>query len=429
MSMAMAVAFATVAAGFGFVSVEAFRPISLASQTHTYMQTHTHTQKKPLARTIMYRIRCENKYYQLEELEDAENGTTELFLKEDGMVDIGETDGPLFSKAVGSWEIQENSFAMTITKTFSSGNERNDMGEFTFDVERVFEGEMTIVGGTEVAINGKIFAEDIITEKHELEVGYFNMIDATEQRLERRPDARPKATGVKPSPINSNDVKGHDGIPKEWLQPHLDEERQPQIDPALSAFGGNSGYEQPQQQQQQQQQQQGLSAFGSGSFGQDSQGYGGQQQQQHQQETASNWGSGSGYEQQQQQQQQQQQPQTGGISEYGGGSFGQESEAYGGGGSGYGYGQPQQQQQQAPNDPGPPSFADYGQQQQQQPSNDPGPPSFADYGQQQEADENNEYSDPQNDGYYSQDDNTNSNNNYNGGGGGGLSPMGGGGYN
>jgi len=401
-SRSVAGAAAALLAGFGFVSVEAFRPLSPASSSRPHTLTTSST-KRPL--TIMYRIRCENKYYQLEELEDADNCTTELFLKEDGTVEIGETDGPLFTKAVGNWEVQENSFAMTITKTFTTGNEKNDMGEFSFDVERVFEGDMTVVGGTEVAINGKILAEDIITEKHEKEVGFFNMIDGTDVRLERRPDARPKATGVKPSPINSNDVTGHDGIPKEWLQPSA--VQPPQIDPALSAYGGNSGYGQPAQQPQQQ----GISAYGSGGFGQDSQGYGGGGGSGYgQQQKASSWGTGSGYGEPQQQQ-----PQSGGISQYGGNSFGQESQSYGGGGHGYG-------QQQSPNDPGPPSFADYGQPQQQEEAYDPGPPSFADYGQQQEQhveDENNYY-DSQNDGYYSQG-------NYNGGS--GLPPMGGGGAN
>jgi hypothetical protein len=51
---------------------------------------------------MLYRIRCENKYYQLEEMEDRENCTTELFLKEDGQVLIGETDGPLWTEAVGT---------------------------------------------------------------------------------------------------------------------------------------------------------------------------------------------------------------------------------------------------------------------------------------------------------------------------------------
>ncbi len=369
------------AAGCAFLSVEVegFQPplsqTSIATLSRPHLRETPFVTKKPL--TIMYRIRCENKYYQLEELEDADNCTTELFLKEDGTVDIGETDGPLFTKAVGRWEIKENSFAMTMTKTFTTGNEKNDMGEFSFDVERVFEGDMTVVGGTEVAINGKIFAEDIITEKYEKEVGFFNMIDGTEQRLDRRADARPKAIGVKPSPINSNDVKGHDGIPREWLEPK-------------------------------QEVQSGISAFGAEGFDQDTQGFGGggggygQQQQ-----PASSWGTGSSYGQQQ--------PQSPGISEYGGGSFGQESQTYGGG-----YGQQQQQQY---NDPGPPSFADYGQPQQQEQYNDPGPPSFSDYSQepqQEEVDESGYYNGQNNDGYYNQGDYSG----YNGGN--GLNPMGGG---
>jgi hypothetical protein len=52
-------------------------------------------------KTVLYRIRCENKYYQLEEMEDRETCTTELFLKEDGQILIGETDGPLWTEAVG----------------------------------------------------------------------------------------------------------------------------------------------------------------------------------------------------------------------------------------------------------------------------------------------------------------------------------------
>jgi len=362
----MAIAAVAAAAGLGFVSddVEAFRPMSqTTSSPRAHTRTSPFTTKKPL--TIMYRIRCENKYYQLEELEDADNCTTELFLKEDGTVDIGETDGPLFTKSVGSWEIKENSFAMTITKTFKTGNERNDMGEFEFQVERVFEGEMTVVGGTEVAVNGKIFAEDIITDKFDKEVGFFNMIDGTEHRLDRRPDARPKTTGVKPTPITSNDVKGHDGIPKEWLQP-----------------------------------QQEIAAYGGGGFGQDAESFGGGGGGYGQEQPASNWG--TGYEQPQQ-------TQTAGISEYGGSSFGQESQTYGGGGS---------DQQQQYNDPGPPSFADFGQPQQQEQYNDPGPPSFADYGQQPQEGEDSGYYDQNNNGSYYQDDNSN----YNGGG--GVPPMG-----
>ena len=415
----MTIAAFALVARLELASVEAFRPVSLTSRVP---QIHTQPSKEPL--TIMYRIRCENKYYQLEELEDADNCTTELFLKADGTVDIGETDGPLFTKAVGNWEIKENDFAMTITKTFVSGNEKNDMGEFSFDVERVFTGEMTVVGGTEVAINGKIYAEDIITEKHEKEVGFFNMIDGTDLRLERRPDARPKDTGIQPSPVDSNDVKGHDGANTDdarfaAMQAVLGSSP-PKSNTRVSAFGdgsfgqdaqgfGGGGNQYGQQQQEQtassnwgtgngygqsQQAQTAGISEGTAGFGQGAQGYGGGSNAygQPQQSPASSWGTGSGYGQQQQQ--------SGGISEYGGGSFGQEAQGYGGGVGSYG------QSQQAPNDPGPPLFANYGQQQQQQ------------------QPEEEEEEDDQN-GYYSQ--NGGYNGNYNGGGGnGGLSPMGGG---
>uniref|UniRef100_A0A7S4ALF6 Uncharacterized protein n=1 Tax=Pseudo-nitzschia australis TaxID=44445 RepID=A0A7S4ALF6_9STRA len=244
---------------------------STIASTSTTATQQQQQQQQPRPLTIMYRIRCENKYYQLEELEDADNCTTELFLKHDGTVDVMETDGPLFSKAVGNWEIKENQFAMTITKTFATGtNNKSDptgMGEFTFAVERVFEGEMTVVGGTEVAINGRIFAEDIVTDKMEKEVGFFNMIDGTEQRLERRADARPKNTGVLPSPIDSNDVKGHNGIPSEWVEPvaqqdaWLEEPQQQQqqqewAEPQQQQEWAEPQQEWEQQQQQQQQQQQ-----------------------------------------------------------------------------------------------------------------------------------------------------------------------------
>jgi hypothetical protein len=68
--------------------------------------TSTITRRLPLPsparyKTVLYRIRCENKYYQLEEMEDRDNCTTELFLKENGEVLIGETDGPLWTEAVG----------------------------------------------------------------------------------------------------------------------------------------------------------------------------------------------------------------------------------------------------------------------------------------------------------------------------------------
>lgn len=332
---------------------DAFHPVSLTTARNHHRLVSSSPgvsllrpnpdSSRPL--TVMYRIRCENKYYQLEELEDSDNCTTELFLKEDGTVDILETDGPIFDKAEGNWEVEDNHFVMSITKTFVTGTDNKKdptgMGEFKFQVERLFEGDLTVVGGTEVAINGKIFADDIITEKFDKEVGFFNMIDGTEVRLERRADARPKDIGVIPSPIDSNDVKGHDGIPKEWLQPQ---------EPAMAG---------------------GISEYGGGGFGQDALGYGGGGGSSYGQQSDSAWASGSAGSGYTVAAPPPQQPE---ISEYGGGSFGQESQVYGG--SGYG------QEQHGSTDPGPPSFADWGQ--PQAPAAADPNPSFSDWGQPQD---------------------------------------------
>jgi len=432
------------------VVVEAFQPVVTSGIIQQQRQSRrirspsfipTTQKSRTRSNVIMYRIRCENKYYQLEELEDAENCTTELFLKENGDVEMGDTDGPLYTIATGKWEMINNQFAMSITKTYQTGNENKDVGVFTFDVERQFMGEMTVVGGTEVAVNGKIYAEDIITNKLDKEVGFFNMIDGTDVRLERRDDAVPTkdiGVGIEPSPIESKDVVGHEGIPKEWgitatelklaseqvtggssssnneqqqvQQPAVGMEttygQQQQQDYDAAGVGGGYGQQQPSPVQE------GIPEYGGGNFGQQAQDYGGSGvssgQHPQQQQQGNEYGYSS-YDQQQQQQQ----GGGGGLPEFGAGNFGQASQGFGGGGGsgvdssssygagygqqqqqspgGYGYGQPpQQQQQQQPNDPGPPSFSDYNygqqqqqtQQQQQQSSttnNNAGPPSFSDY--------------------------------------------------
>jgi hypothetical protein len=44
-------------------------------------------------------------FYQFEELEDKESCTTELFLKSDGVIEFGETDGPIYLAAAGTWSV------------------------------------------------------------------------------------------------------------------------------------------------------------------------------------------------------------------------------------------------------------------------------------------------------------------------------------
>ena len=58
------------------------------------------------------------------------------------------------------------------------------MGEFTYTVERRFSGEITLVGES-IAISGAVYVKisDDDDEINEITAGYFNMIDATAERL------------------------------------------------------------------------------------------------------------------------------------------------------------------------------------------------------------------------------------------------------
>lgn len=123
------------------------------------------------------------KYFQLEELEDKDTSTTELFLCWDGVVQVGETDGPQPIAATGTWEvIDNNTFKMKVTRTFEAGkksNDSTDVGEFSFDVVRSFTGETTFVGNA-AAITGSMH---VVDDLGDAEVGYFNMIDTTDERI------------------------------------------------------------------------------------------------------------------------------------------------------------------------------------------------------------------------------------------------------
>ena len=68
-------------------------------------------------------------------MEDKDTSTTELFLKEDRSIEFGQTDGPIWDDITGSWEVAPgtNDFKMSITKTYSTGQENTDMGEFSFE--------------------------------------------------------------------------------------------------------------------------------------------------------------------------------------------------------------------------------------------------------------------------------------------------------
>ena len=116
-------------------------------------------------------------------MEDSDSCTTELFLREDRVVEFGQTDGPQWTAAAGTWQVEPNTdnFTMMISRRFEGGVENSDMGEFGFDVDRTFSGEMTMVGAS-VAITGIARCKAAFSEEYQ-EVGYFNMIDATDERI------------------------------------------------------------------------------------------------------------------------------------------------------------------------------------------------------------------------------------------------------
>eukprot|EP00581_Thalassiosira_minuscula_P006153 CAMPEP_0183743060 /NCGR_PEP_ID=MMETSP0737-20130205/65022_1 /TAXON_ID=385413 /ORGANISM="Thalassiosira miniscula, Strain CCMP1093" /LENGTH=208 /DNA_ID=CAMNT_0025978663 /DNA_START=13 /DNA_END=639 /DNA_ORIENTATION=- len=138
------------------------------------------------------------RHFQLEELEDSEASTTDILLNNDRSVTLGSTNGPLYIASSGIWsescqflhEDQENpdefrrSFEMKLARTFVTGDDNSqdatDIGEFQYEVERTYVGECYLVGGSVFAMNGEILdVDEIFGERR---VGFFNMIDTTEER-------------------------------------------------------------------------------------------------------------------------------------------------------------------------------------------------------------------------------------------------------
>lgn len=128
---------------------------------------------------VVFGIRCENKYYQLEEREDKESCTTELFLLEDGGIAFGETDGPLWTEAVGQWEVEPgtDNFKMDFVRTYGGGAAGSDMGEFSYEIARSFVGTMAYIGAS-VGVDGVIHSK-ITLDDDDQEVGFFSMIDVS----------------------------------------------------------------------------------------------------------------------------------------------------------------------------------------------------------------------------------------------------------
>ena len=132
-----------------------------------------------------------NKYYQLEELEDRDDCSTEVLLKDDGTVETGATDGPPPVESSGTWEFAGNIFKMVLSRVYQGGEppmKSTDMGEFRYEVKRSYEGEISHVGEEVAVTGGKIHLlhEDLGDEA----VGFFNLLDTT--------SARPGKTSASP---------------------------------------------------------------------------------------------------------------------------------------------------------------------------------------------------------------------------------------
>ena len=98
---------------------------------------------------------------------------------------------------------------MTITRRYEAGVEEREataMGVFEFDVERSFQGQITMIGDC-MAVEGVVWSlDDLFGDK---EVGFFNMIDTTNARL-----------GEEEENINNhNNMAAAAGVPPSAPQP------------------------------------------------------------------------------------------------------------------------------------------------------------------------------------------------------------------
>jgi hypothetical protein len=124
-----------------------------------------------------------NKYYQLEELEDRDDCSTEVLLKDDGTVIAGATDGPPPVESSGTWEFAGDTFRMVLKRVYQGGEpplKSTDVGEFKYEVKRSYEGELSHVGAEMAITGGKIHLFD--DELGDEAVGFFNLLDTTSAR-------------------------------------------------------------------------------------------------------------------------------------------------------------------------------------------------------------------------------------------------------
>jgi hypothetical protein len=132
--------------------------------------------------------------FQLEENEGGNTCITEVFLAEDYTLQVGDTDGPLPAKTLGSWILRDDGlFAMNICRTFNTGYSGSDLGEFSFVVERDFSGHVTKVGSLLALEGSSHIPDDLLGD---VKVGYFSMLDVTEMMNTGTREMRGSATSA-----------------------------------------------------------------------------------------------------------------------------------------------------------------------------------------------------------------------------------------
>lgn len=105
---------------------------------------------------------------QLQELEDDEETRTQLYLRPDGTILHGATDGPPPAGFCGLWQCGENTFQMTLSRAFSAPTAMLDpsqrgqlAGGIAYSVVRVYEGSVEPSSTGVAIVNGRI---DLVSE-------------------------------------------------------------------------------------------------------------------------------------------------------------------------------------------------------------------------------------------------------------------------
>jgi hypothetical protein len=130
-----------------------------------------------------------DRFFQLQELEDKEECTTEIIFRSGGDLRVGMTTGPVFAQATGKWsyDAESNDFQMLLTRTYEAGRSKTtetEIGEFSFAVTRIFRGDVVLVGGSTTAMSGLTYDYETVSvgNVQERQVGFFNIIDTTNDR-------------------------------------------------------------------------------------------------------------------------------------------------------------------------------------------------------------------------------------------------------